>query len=422
MRSVNRHAPLDPLYGRLDFPDAILELRHLPVLQRLRHVRLSNIDSIDLPGIANLSRYEHSLGTCHLAGKMPMLKKVPEQTALIIQAAALLHDWAIPPFGHLVEEAAQYLSTELNHEIRLLRQQNPMSMDIGGTEQQILYGRETGITKWLTKVFGTDWQERERQLASLILGKGRFGRCISGSVDVDNLDNVTRIAFHMGLNVKRDLGEKIATCIIDDDKSGNVIFRHDVLPLLEDWVQLRREVYQHLMLSPSDFVGKIMIIFATYRAFEEQSIDASIEWKRNDLGFLQALLKNDVRDVKETIERWMVGDFWDASELWWMEGDPPPFRAMKSLGNHVSETLDRTFFAYRISDKRNRLHNIELNDGSTVQLGSKPSEWLLGFASSKRGPLSAEVNRQLFSAAAKYLNVQPRYRALENIEPSFFDL
>lgn len=226
----------------------------------------------------------------------------------------------------------------------------------------------------------------------------------------------------MGLNVKRDLGEKIATCIIDYDKSNNLIFHHEVLPLLEDWVQLRREVYQHLMLSPSDFVGKIMIIFATYRAFEEQSIDVTTKWKSNDIGFFQTLLKNDVRDVKETIERWMLGDFWDASELWWMEGDPPSFRVMKSLGDHVSKTMDRTFLAYRISDKRNRLHNIKLNDGSTAQLGSKQSEWLLGFASSKRGPLSAEVNRQLFSTAAKYLNVQPRNHALVNTEPSFFDL
>ena len=60
----------DALYGRMSFPPEIAALILTPVVQRLRHVRLSNIDSLDMPAIANLSRFEHVLGTAHLASRV----------------------------------------------------------------------------------------------------------------------------------------------------------------------------------------------------------------------------------------------------------------------------------------------------------------------------------------------------------------
>ena len=61
---------LDPLYGRIRLDDDLIALVRTPVVQRLRHVRLSNIDSVDMPAIANLSRFEHVLGVAYLAGEV----------------------------------------------------------------------------------------------------------------------------------------------------------------------------------------------------------------------------------------------------------------------------------------------------------------------------------------------------------------
>ena len=309
VHSAVRHASLDPLYGRLDFPPEIWELRDLPIIQRLRHVRLSNIDSVDLPGIANLSRYEHVLGTCHLAGMMPLLRKVPNDTALLIQAAAMTHDWGIPPFGHLVEEAAQYLSNDYPlHELKLARQYDLSTRDAGGADQQLLYGRETGLTRWFSKAFGDGWRDKEKQLTSMIKGEGRYGQCIAGTVDLDNLDNVVRVAFHMGLEVRRTLPEEVASCIVDVNETCEVVFDSNAVPFLEEWVRLRWKVYGRLMLSPTDFVGKTMLIVAAYRAFEEGSLVAALDWKKTDIDFVGALLKSDVDDVRDTVQRWLVGD------------------------------------------------------------------------------------------------------------------
>ena len=58
---------LDPLYGVIYFPDYIWEILHIPEMQRLRELRLCNINSLCFTGGANINRYEHSLGTCYLA-------------------------------------------------------------------------------------------------------------------------------------------------------------------------------------------------------------------------------------------------------------------------------------------------------------------------------------------------------------------
>jgi len=68
--NIWRRPFLDPLHGSIQLDEDLLALVRTPVVQRLRHVRLSNIDSIDMPAIANLSRFEHVLGVAHLAGQV----------------------------------------------------------------------------------------------------------------------------------------------------------------------------------------------------------------------------------------------------------------------------------------------------------------------------------------------------------------
>src|SRR6266851_9812988 len=109
----------DALYGSVEFDDAIADLAGIPLVQRLRHVRLSNIDSIDLPGISNVSRYEHSLGVARLADLTGLRAKLSDFEKVMLTASAMLHDLAITASGHLVEEAFQYVGSHFDHEQRL---------------------------------------------------------------------------------------------------------------------------------------------------------------------------------------------------------------------------------------------------------------------------------------------------------------
>src|SRR6267142_15615 len=96
---------MDALYGEIEVPAEISDLLGCPLVQRLRRIRQSNIDSLSMPGIANISRYEHSIGVAYLASRIGFRNHISNDDLLVVQAASLIHDTGITPFGHLAEEA-----------------------------------------------------------------------------------------------------------------------------------------------------------------------------------------------------------------------------------------------------------------------------------------------------------------------------
>jgi HD superfamily phosphohydrolase len=215
MSSPWHHWFLDPLYGRVVFDDALLALVRTATVQRLRHVRLSNIDSLDIPAIANLSRFEHILGVAHLSGQVGFRVGLNPHDYLVLRAAALLHDWAITSFGHLIEEALQYTGTRFDHEEKLgLILAGQDADDIGGADLQILAGRETKLRDWARRFGRGDDNALLHDVMMHIRGRGRMGRAISGDIDLDNIDSVFRMAFHMGLDVDRDTPRRLASAMV----------------------------------------------------------------------------------------------------------------------------------------------------------------------------------------------------------------
>lgn len=98
----------DALYGKIDFSSLVYKCMFSPEIQRLREVRLCNINSLCITGSSNTNRFEHSVGTAHLAAvnieataqnHLKLTKK--EKETFVI--AALLHDAANGPFGHSYE-------------------------------------------------------------------------------------------------------------------------------------------------------------------------------------------------------------------------------------------------------------------------------------------------------------------------------
>ena len=66
-KNVYKRYILDALYAVLYFPNFIWDVLFTPEMQRLRELRLYNINSLCFTGASNINRYEHSIGTCHLA-------------------------------------------------------------------------------------------------------------------------------------------------------------------------------------------------------------------------------------------------------------------------------------------------------------------------------------------------------------------
>lgn len=109
----------DPVHRHIGFTEVEKELFDTAVFQRLRRIRQLSGAHLVYPS-AQHSRFEHSLGTMHVAGfaAESLLAKGYIKSIDSIQElrlAALLHDIGHGPFSHLFEEILDAKS-KLNHE------------------------------------------------------------------------------------------------------------------------------------------------------------------------------------------------------------------------------------------------------------------------------------------------------------------
>ena len=388
---------IDALYGEVRFPASIADLIRRPIVQRLRHVRLSNIDSLDMPGIAGISRYEHALGTAYLSTRVGFAAALNEWDFISLQAAALIHDSAITPFGHLVEEALQYVGSDFNHEAKwALLCSDPTSVkELGGIDTQIYLGRASGLNEWATKIFGGNGPRLLDIIVNTIQGQGRFGPTIAGALDLDNLDNLTRIAFHMGLRPNTNLPLALAEKMARVDDEGKVCFEDTAVSEGKDWIEMRQAVYERLMPAPVDFCGKLMLLFATVEALRSGVLGQTACWRLTDFEFLHHLRTCNVANVRETVERWLTADLWDSTELIWFRGHIPRLSELMEFADELSAQLGRRCFAYRIKDKRNRQITMNLVSGSRTTVGQNSDVWLFGLASPTRRAFSSDEQRRI---------------------------
>ncbi len=102
----------DPIHGAIGVsPDETVLVDH-PFVQRLRNIRATGFSHLPFPG-ATHSRYSHSLGVMHLAGRAfdsayrgwDLPDDVRDRFRRIVRVAALCHDLGHAPFSHCTEFA-----------------------------------------------------------------------------------------------------------------------------------------------------------------------------------------------------------------------------------------------------------------------------------------------------------------------------
>ena len=105
-RSVRFEILRDPVWNNIRVDELTLKLVDTEVFQRLRYVRQLGWTYLVYPG-ATHSRFEHALGTHHLARRtLALLCESDESIAIsekeqaTVRSAALLHDVGHYPFSH----------------------------------------------------------------------------------------------------------------------------------------------------------------------------------------------------------------------------------------------------------------------------------------------------------------------------------
>ena len=224
----------DPLWHNIRLEPAAVRVVDTPAFQRLRYVRQLGHAFLVYPG-ATHSRFEHALGTYHLAGRALAnlrdrgnLDGVGDADTLLIRLAALLHDIGHYPFSHALEEAA-FASHEALGAASLLRE--PLA---GALAESGVAGAADAIGAIIT---GTS----THPLAGLV----------SGSIDLDKIDYLKRDALMCGVPYGEIDVDRLLACLVVVELDGRrrIGVLEKGLSALESLLfakyQMYRNVYWH---------------------------------------------------------------------------------------------------------------------------------------------------------------------------------
>ena len=266
----------DPLWNNIRLDPLSFELIDTPAFQRLRYVRQLGLAFLVYPG-ATHSRFEHALGTYHLARRTLSLFEehhdygaLGRDECMLTRIAALLHDIGHYPFSHALEEIGA-----LNHE----EVARPLICD---GEVAVILRRE----------LGADAPER---LVALIRGESAspLQGLISGSIDLDKLDYLRRDAFMCGVSYGEiDVDRLInALTLVRDPDTGEIKVGmiEKGLSALESLLfakyQMYRNVYWHHAVRSATAMYKRVVA----DALDAGALDARTLAGFTDEGILQDL-------------------------------------------------------------------------------------------------------------------------------------
>ena len=275
---------IDCLYGKIEFEKKEYRCMISPEMQRLREVRLGNINSLCLTGSSNNNRYEHSVGTAFLAKvNIEANKKTfPSEYKEAFVLAALFHDLGNGPFGHSYE---------------YLVQRNGFVPETSIAE--VIFGSTTGAHAKSVKCepFYLGLQNELSSILSrkevmaidkIVKGENPFcSKLLSSVIDIDNIDNVYRMAFHMGLPVDKKAPLELAKGLVCLDNS--IFFRKSAIPYLYDWYETRSKLYELLLYNPQDFAAKCMLEELMETVLKREN--GLIKWQFTDSQLLEVFLK-----------------------------------------------------------------------------------------------------------------------------------
>lgn len=160
----------DSIHGNLPVYDYELEVLDYSQVQRLRRIKQLGFISLIYPG-ANHSRFEHCIGTMHLASKLADNLELDQYDKDLVRISGLLHDVGHGPFSHVSEAVLDFPHEELTAYVI----------------------RETDIRDKLEEKFDIE------NIVDIINGKGKLGPIISGELDMDRMDYLIRDSHYTGV-------------------------------------------------------------------------------------------------------------------------------------------------------------------------------------------------------------------------------
>ena len=176
----------DPLYGFVEISERETRVIDTEVFRRLQYIKQLSHAYVVYPSAVH-TRFEHSLGTTHVAGRLCSELELDNEKTSIVRLSALLHDIGHGPFSHLFEHTLQKINPNTSdiHEV--------ISRSIIHTDCEldtILKDDKKQIIEILEKKKSKDW---------FTSGKSLLSDIVSGTLDADKFDYLRRDSYHIGV-------------------------------------------------------------------------------------------------------------------------------------------------------------------------------------------------------------------------------
>ena len=244
----------DPIHGYIRLSETERSIVDTRPVQRLRRLRQLAGSEFVYPA-ANHSRFEHVLGTMHLAGALSEVLPVHLDThdKEQMRLAGLLHDIGHGPFSHVFEPLV----------VRHLKK----------THEDFVpwLVNETEVADKLDAAGFSP-----RKLGLLAVGRLRekkrpyLDQIISGSVDVDKMDFIVRDSFHTGAGYGSvDVHRLLYTM---DVINGNLSVDGRAVATLENLLLARLESFRTIYFHRASRAVQIMIVRALEAAKDELNL------------------------------------------------------------------------------------------------------------------------------------------------------
>ena len=258
----------DSVHGSIRVDQEFLALAAAPELQRLHSIHQLGLAYLVYPG-ANHTRFEHSLGTFAVAGRMCDSLGLEAGEASQVRAAALLHDIGHLPYSHTFE--------------MVLHEQ--FGIDHAEISRRMIRGEDTVLTEDERRVLGKHVSVPEaiermgldpRAVARLLEGaeapakgldthRGQahfnsrryLSQIVSGTVDADQLDYLVRDAHYTG----------VAYGVIDLDRlvetfdlfNGDLVIERGGLSAVEGMLVARSLMFTSVYFHKTVRISELML-------------------------------------------------------------------------------------------------------------------------------------------------------------------
>ena len=232
----------DPVYGfiTINHPLIFSILAH-PYYQRLRRITQMAMGQLVYPGAVH-TRFHHSLGAYHLMGNaVNELRskgtEITEEEEIAVKAAILLHDIGHGPYSHALEHV---VVKGVHHEALSL---------------QIMHEMNAAFDGQLTLAI---------QIFTGAYHKPFLHQLISGQLDVDRMDYLSRDSFFCGVSEGVIGYDRILKMLVVVD--GQLMIEEKGIYSVEKFLVARRQMYWQVYLHKTVLSAEKMMVKILERA------------------------------------------------------------------------------------------------------------------------------------------------------------